>query len=168
MIPARMDTTPEIDLLLKDTAATEALARALVARTEIGDCFLLQGDLGAGKSLFARAFIRSLALRKDEEIPSPTFTLVQIYETSLGPLHHFDLYRLEQAEEAYELGLEEALDSGICLIEWPERLGTLQPAEALTIAFAFGESPSLRQVALSGDEHWARRLAGLEAELRHG
>ena len=168
MIPVRNETNPEIALLLKDVAATEALACALAARTEPGDCLLLRGDLGAGKSLFARAFIRALPPRSDEEIPSPTFTLVQIYEKDLGPLFHFDLYRLEHPEEAYELGLEEALDRGICLIEWPERLGALQPAEALTVAFAFGGSPTARRVVLAGDDPWARRLAGLETELGHG
>jgi tRNA threonylcarbamoyladenosine biosynthesis protein TsaE len=168
MIPARNQANLEIGLLLEDAAATEALARALAARAEAGDCFLLLGDLGAGKSLFARAFIRALPPQSDEEIPSPTFTLVQIYEKFLGPLYHFDLYRLEHPEEANELGLEEALDRGLCLIEWPERLGPFQPEGALSVAFAFGDSPSIRSVVLTGDDHWVRRLKGLEAELSHG
>lgn len=91
-----------------------------------GDIFLLKGPLGAGKSVFCRSFIRHL-VGEDIDVPSPTFTLVQTYDTLQSMIWHFDLYRLEAPEEIYELGWEEALQDNILLIEWPERLGTLKP-----------------------------------------
>lgn len=91
-----------------------------------GDIYTLQGLMGAGKSEFARAFIRKL-MGSDIDVPSPTFTLVQTYESDKGLIWHFDLYRLEDEEEIYEIGWEEALSDGILLIEWPERLGSLMP-----------------------------------------
>ena len=90
------------------------------------DVFLLQGPLGAGKSIFARAFIQYF-IGQDTEIPSPTFTLVQTYITDEAEMWHFDLYRLDDPEEIYELGWEEAHGQNLLLIEWPERLGHLKP-----------------------------------------
>jgi tRNA threonylcarbamoyladenosine biosynthesis protein TsaE len=120
------------------------------------------GDLGTGKTTFARAFIR--ALGGDEEVPSPTFTLVQLYELDRATIWHFDLYRLRAPEEAWELGIEEAFATGIALIEWPERLGPLLPERRLEIAFAFGERPEARHAALSAGADWAARLAGIAAD----
>lgn len=110
---------------------TAAIAAGIAARARAGDVFLLEGPLGAGKSVFARAFIRALC-GKDTDVPSPTFTLVQTYETGIAPLWHFDLYRLEDPEEIFELGWEDRADA-ICLIEWPERLGPHKPARTRTI-----------------------------------
>ncbi len=93
----------------------------------------LYGTLGAGKTTFARHFIRTLTY-KDMDVPSPTFTLVQEYDTSKGLLRHFDLYRLENKEEIYEIGWEDAIVTGINLIEWPERLGTLLPKKRTDIS----------------------------------
>ena len=93
----------------------------------------LKGELGAGKTSFARAFIRARG-GDDDEVPSPTFTLVQIYELPGATIWHFDLYRLRDPEEAWELGIEDAFRDGISLIEWPERLGALLPARRLEIA----------------------------------
>jgi len=124
---------------LPDEAATVAAARALAPSLSAGQTILLQGDLGAGKSTFARALIRALPLadgqvRPEEIVPSPTFTLVQIYERALGPVYHFDLYRLSLPEEVWELGWDEAQAEGLCLVEWPQRLGPIQPANALSLS----------------------------------
>lgn len=111
---------------------TTALAAKIAASAKGGDIFLLEGPLGAGKSVFARAFIRALC-GEDTDVPSPTFTLVQTYETKDDPLYHFDLYRLEDPEEIYEIGWEDALSGGIVLVEWPQRLGPHLPQNATRI-----------------------------------
>jgi len=112
---------------LPDERATEALGATLAGRLRIGDVVGLKGDLGAGKTTLARAIIRAAAGDPELIVPSPTFTLVEVYETPRGTFWHFDLYRLEAAEQVYELGWEEALAEGIALVEWPERLGRLLP-----------------------------------------
>ena len=112
---------------LPNEQATEALGATLAARLKPGDVVGLKGDLGAGKTTLARAIIRAAAADPDLIVPSPTFTLVEVYDTPRGPYWHFDLYRLERPEQIYELGWEEALADGISLIEWPERLGPLLP-----------------------------------------
>jgi tRNA threonylcarbamoyladenosine biosynthesis protein TsaE len=145
---------------LGDEAATVALARRIAAVARAGDVIALAGDLGTGKTRFARAFVDAAA-GDGEEVPSPTFTLVQTYESPAGPIWHFDLYRLARPEEAYELGIEEALTDGIALIEWPERLGGLLPAERLDIALAYGDRPTARRARLAGHRGWAPRLASL-------
>ena len=120
----------------------------------------MRGDLGAGKTSFARAFIRA---RGDahEEVPSPTFTLVQIYEARAVAIWHFDLYRLKSPEEAWELGIEDAFGDGIPLIEWPERLGPLLPAAARyrPSRSAIGRRRAARY--LTGSAAWRARLAAL-------
>jgi len=109
-----------IELFLGDEAATERLGEDLALALRPGDLIALDGDLGAGKTTLARALIRAMAGDPALEVPSPTFTLVQAYETRI-PIHHFDLYRLSDAQELEELGLSEALQSGAALVEWPER-----------------------------------------------
>lgn len=150
-------------------AATEADTRrigaALAARCRAGDCIALRGDLGAGKTSFARGFIQALA-QMQEEIVSPTFTLVQTYDavTSANEpvnLWHCDLYRLERAEEAQELGLEEALEHAITLIEWPEIIEGRLPAQRLEIAIKIAHDDT-RVLAFSGDASWGPRLASLK------
>jgi tRNA threonylcarbamoyladenosine biosynthesis protein TsaE len=111
---------------------TDSLARRLAEATEPGDTLLLSGALGAGKSYFARAFIRH-ALGPDaagEDIPSPSFTLVQIYETPVGEVWHADLYRLGSPGEVLELGLDLAMEEARCLVEWPERMAPDWPERA--------------------------------------
>ena len=147
---------------LADLAATESLAARLADRARIGDVIALSGGLGMGKTTFARAFIarRAGGLAAPIEVPSPTFTLVQFYYLPGGPVWHFDLYRLAAPEEAWELGLEEALASAISLIEWPERLGPLLPAHHVAVALAPGPHPGARRARLTlgaGDERWADR-----------
>lgn len=112
---------------LPNEAATEALGATLAARLKIGDVIGLKGELGTGKTTLARAIIRAAADDPGLIVPSPTFTLVEVYDTPLGAVWHFDLYRLETPEQVFELGWEEALAEGISLIEWPERLGPLLP-----------------------------------------
>ena len=112
---------------LPDESATERLGATLAERLRVGDVVGLKGELGAGKTTLARAIIRAAAGDRELIVPSPTFTLVEVYETPRGSFWHFDLYRLEAAEQVYELGWEEALAEGIVLLEWPERLGRLLP-----------------------------------------
>jgi tRNA threonylcarbamoyladenosine biosynthesis protein TsaE len=151
-----------LDIDLPNEAATAHLAARLAGRAQAGDVITLAGPLGAGKTSFARAFIRARG-SGDEEVPSPTFTLVEVYGFDSGPaVWHFDLYRLDRPGEAYELGIEEAFADGISLIEWPERLGPLLPAEHLTVALAPGATPEARRAPLEGSARWASRLAGLD------
>lgn len=153
---------------LPDEAATAALAANIAALAQAGDVIALSGDLGAGKTVFARAFIRSLPPAAEahgaqtEDVPSPTFTLVQVYERSPAPVWHVDLYRLETPEEVYELGLEDAFAEAILLIEWPERMGNLLPREHLEVRLDQGETPSARRATLVAGGSWVARLRTLE------
>lgn len=146
---------------LPDAEVTTRLGAALAPRLRAGDAVLLYGPLGMGKSTLARGLIRALT-RPDEDVPSPTFTLVQFYESG-PPVAHFDLYRLTRPEEAVEIGLDEALDRGAVLIEWPERLGddpvAWLGAEPLTIALA--EHQGGRRATVSGAGDWNERLSDL-------
>lgn len=114
-------------------AETEAFAHELADAARAGDIYLLDGDLGAGKTAFSRAFIRRLTNDTALNVPSPTFTLVQVYETSKAPVHHFDLYRLKEADEIFEIGWEDALAGGIVLVEWPDRLAEYRPKRAIEL-----------------------------------
>jgi tRNA threonylcarbamoyladenosine biosynthesis protein TsaE len=127
MLESRHRKMPAFSMPLANEIATESLGATLAARLKPGDVVGLKGDLGAGKTTLARAIIRAAAGDPDLIVPSPTFTLVEVYETPRGAFWHFDLYRLEAPEQIYELGWEEALAEGIVLLEWPERLGELLP-----------------------------------------
>ena len=118
---------PAFSMSLPDEAATEQLGATLAQRLKPGDVVALIGGLGAGKTTLARAILRAASGDAAMVVPSPTFTLVEVYDTPRGTFWHFDLYRLEQPEQVFELGWEEALAEGIVLIEWPERLGPLLP-----------------------------------------
>jgi len=134
---------------------TCALARRLGAALVPGDVLLLSGDIGAGKTHFARCLIQSL-LTMPEDVPSPTFTLVQTYDTRAGELWHADLYRLSDPDQCAELGLTDAFETAICLVEWPDRLADLAPAEALTLEFSAGPEDTERRIILTGDpKRWA-------------
>ena len=128
-------------MILQDEAATARLGAAIAAQVRTGEAICLSGPLGAGKSTLARALIRALTT-PTEEVPSPTFTLVQFYEGPRLKVAHFDLYRLSNPDEAYEIGLDEALDEGAAVIEWPERLCGRLPADRLDV-----------EIGPSGD-HW--------------
>ncbi|MGQ9370922.1 tRNA (adenosine(37)-N6)-threonylcarbamoyltransferase complex ATPase subunit type 1 TsaE [Azospirillum sp. ST 5-10] len=147
---------------LPDESATEALARRLAPHLGRGDVLLLKGDLGAGKTAFARALIRALAGDGEAEVPSPTFTLVQTYDTPAGPVWHFDLYRLSGPEEVEELGWDEAAD-GVALVEWPDRLGPLLPRNRFELTLAAGPTAGSRRAELAGFGAAAARLAAFGA-----
>ncbi|MBN9465504.1 tRNA (adenosine(37)-N6)-threonylcarbamoyltransferase complex ATPase subunit type 1 TsaE [Brevundimonas sp.] len=141
-------------IALSDAEATTRLGQVIAPLLAPGDSVLLYGPLGMGKSTLARGLIRALTT-PDEDVPSPTFTLVQFYD-SAPPVAHFDLYRLTRPEEAFEIGLDEALDEGCAVIEWPERLGEaperfLGP-DRLTLIIA--EDGDGRLATVSGAGRW--------------
>lgn len=145
-----------IRLTLADESATIALGEDLALALKAGDCLALHGDLGAGKSTLSRAFIRALADMPELDVPSPTFTLVQSYETT-PPIAHFDLYRLGSSDELDELGLDEALETGICLIEWPERAEDRLPKACLHLTYAFNKQGG-REVEFTGPAPLLNRI----------
>ena len=155
-IAAMSATSSAVLLTLAGLAATEALAAAIAKRVRRGDAILLEGPLGAGKTAFARAFLRAATDDPALEVPSPSFTLVQSYATPLGAVHHFDLWRIDSPAALIELGWDEAL-ADIVLVEWPDRLGPLRPADALTIALQ-PAAGGARRAVLSG---WTERIGGL-------
>jgi tRNA threonylcarbamoyladenosine biosynthesis protein TsaE len=146
---------------LPDETATAALAVRVAGVARAGDVIALKGELGAGKTVFARAFIR--ARGGTGEVPSPTFTLVQVYDLDPVPVWHFDFYRLRTQEEAWELGIEDAFAAAISLIEWPERIGELLPARRLQVALTFGYRPEQRRAVLTGGALWRERLVEIAA-----
>ena len=146
--------TPILTRQISDEAAMADFAARLAPHFGNGDTLLLSGSIGAGKTAFARGFIRA-KLGRIEDVPSPTFTLVQTYETDEGEIWHCDLYRLTHPDEALELGLDEAFETAICLIEWPDRLGDAAPENALHLAFSAG--PASHEVTISGDADWQAR-----------
>ena len=148
-----------IALDLPDEAATAALAARIAAVAAPGDVIALRGELGAGKTSFVRAFIR--ARGGEGPVPSPTFTLAQLYDLPSGPVWHFDFYRLKRAEDAWELGIEEAFADAISLIEWPERAAAVLPAPRLDITLRQGPTPVSRRAELVGYGDWEARLAAL-------
>jgi tRNA threonylcarbamoyladenosine biosynthesis protein TsaE len=161
------DTSRQLDLA--DQAATEALANCLSGQLHKGDVVALSGDLGAGKTAFARAFIRACGQKQGtliDEVPSPTFTIVQIYDEVDPAVWHVDLYRLEDRADTIELGLEEAFEEGISLIEWPDRLGDAMPTDHLSLNFRMTDIEGARQLVISGHGTWRDRLASLETETR--
>jgi tRNA threonylcarbamoyladenosine biosynthesis protein TsaE len=127
MLESRHRKMPAFSMSLPDERATDQLGATLAARLRRGDVIGLKGELGAGKTSLARSILRAAADDPELIVPSPTFTLVEVYETPRGAFWHFDLYRLETPEQVFELGWEEALAGGISIIEWPERLGPLLP-----------------------------------------
>ena len=148
-------------IALPDAEATTRLGQAVARLLQSGDSVLLYGPLGMGKSTLARGLIRALTT-PDEDVPSPTFTLVQFYEGEPA-VAHFDLYRLTRPDEAFEIGLDEALDDGCAVIEWPERLGDdpgrfLRP-DRLTIEIS--EQGDGRLATVSGVGAWETRIKEL-------
>jgi tRNA threonylcarbamoyl adenosine modification protein YjeE len=139
---------------LPDLGATRSLGARIAASLQPGDTVALAGELGAGKTTLARAILAGLGVT--ETVPSPTFTLVQSYDTPRLCVSHFDLYRLKREKELDELGLDEALELGAALIEWPERAGSRLPPERLAVQLR--AEPDGRRADLSGPSRW-RELA---------
>lgn len=146
----------EFALHLKNEEDTQKLGTILSNFVRISDCFALFGDLGAGKTTFSRGFIQAI-LQTNEEIPSPTFTIVQTYEIDDETLYHFDLYRLENEEEIWELGWEE-ISNGISLIEWPERAKKYLPKNRVEINLKFNAASRIANISIFGNgefiEYW--------------
>ena len=159
------------ELILDGPEATAALGARIARALRPGDLVALSGPLGAGKSVLARGLVRALT-SPAEEVPSPTFTLIQLYDGPAFPLAHMDLYRLKRPEEAWELGLEDALADGAAVVEWPERLGALLPADRLHVTLgpasgADADGPVVapgaegRLARLEGFGAWTGRVADL-------
>ena len=147
-----------------DLSACQRLAAGLAPLLKTGDILTFEGNLGTGKTEFCRALIHAIGYT--EEVPSPTFNLVQIYEPTLDDLNtptiwHIDLYRIEKPEDIFELGIEEAFDTAITLIEWPDRMGHFLPKGNLEINIKMGEVDGSRKITISGNNHWKTRLERL-------
>ncbi|MDA0998641.1 MAG: tRNA (adenosine(37)-N6)-threonylcarbamoyltransferase complex ATPase subunit type 1 TsaE [Proteobacteria bacterium] len=148
---------------LADETATGQIAARLAGCVAKGDVIALSGGLGAGKTAFARALINALP-GGAEEVPSPTFTLVQTYDRGELCVYHFDLYRIEIPDEVFELGIDDAFSDGVSLIEWPERMGRLLPERALTLRLSIS-GPTARHLSILGGDAWRARL---ERAFGHG
>ncbi|HEU0163363.1 MAG TPA: tRNA (adenosine(37)-N6)-threonylcarbamoyltransferase complex ATPase subunit type 1 TsaE [Rhizomicrobium sp.] len=137
-------------IALPDLDATLRLGGGIAAGLKPGDAVALWGDLGAGKTTLARAILRALGVTGD--VPSPTFTLVQGYDTPGLPVSHYDLYRLKEAREIDELGFDDALADGAVLVEWPERAPEALPTDALHVRLSLVDG--MRQARLTGPARW--------------
>lgn len=148
-------------LHIPDLAAVDRLGRAIAQEARAGDILALSGDLGAGKTTLARAVLSHLGLTEDA--PSPTFTIVQTYDAPplRLPVWHVDLYRLEEAEETVELGLDEAFDTALSLIEWPERMGPFMPHDRLWLSLAPATSGEGRTLTVDAPPAWEERAKRL-------
>jgi tRNA threonylcarbamoyladenosine biosynthesis protein TsaE len=151
-------------LTLETAEETADLARQIAGRLGAGDVLLLEGPLGVGKTHFARALIQARLAEFDavEDVPSPSYTLVQIYNAGPLEIWHVDLYRLTGVDDLLELGLEHAFESALCIVEWPERLGALAPQTALWLRFSYGGDETCRRLELESESpRWAPLLRDL-------
>lgn len=163
-MPDKVPLAEAVSIRLADETMTAALGRALAHLARAGDVIALRGDLGSGKTALARAFINALPQPGGgvpEEVPSPTFTLVQTYDRAPATVWHFDLYRVHDPQEIDELGWDEAIGEGIVLVEWPERLGARLPEERLDILMTYPETGEGRMAVLEGTGAWATRVKEL-------
>jgi tRNA threonylcarbamoyladenosine biosynthesis protein TsaE len=145
---------------LRNAEETANFAHVLSKNVQSGDTILLSGPVGAGKTHFARSFVKSLLIA-DEDVPSPTFTLVQTYDTQIGEVWHADLYRLSAEQEIEELGLSDAMIEAVCLIEWPDRLGSYTPTDALHIDITPLSALDERSVIAHWNHpKWAKKIKG--------
>lgn len=148
-----------ISITLPSPENTARLAVEMASRLEPGDIILLDGPIGSGKTHFARSLIQA-SLPEPEDVPSPTFTLIQVYDTGSHEIWHADLYRLTSQDEVEELGLVEAFETAVCVVEWPEKLGDLRPAAALTVQFqTLPDAEDARQLTLTwSNPKWDEKL----------
>lgn len=142
---------PAQTISLPNAQATLALGARLAAHLVPGDVVALHGGLGAGKTTLVRGLLQAL-LGDDVEVPSPTYTLVQVYETNIGEVWHGDMYRLARPEDGEELGLWDAFEDAVCLIEWPDKLGGFWPKDALSITLDFQDAG--RSARIMGARDW--------------
>ena len=148
-----------IDVVLElDEAGVARLAEALALKLVAGDCIALDGDLGAGKSTLARAFIRASLGDHEAEVPSPTFPIEQVYETQRGPIAHYDLYRLSGGGELADIGFEERQPVSVILVEWPERAIEMLPTARLDVSLSPGGVPDRRRLQLRASGAIAARV----------
>lgn len=140
-----------LEFATSSEAETKALAAKLALALKPGDCLAFFATLGMGKSVFCRAIIQTL-IPKVDHVPSPTFTLVQTYDNDKIEIWHFDLYRLEEPEEIFELGMDEALQNAITLIEWPQNMGAFLPQNAVKVTIVAGQSPNERIIKIDTDK----------------
>lgn len=148
--------------VLPSPRATQLLAERIAPLLTAGDVILLRGHIGAGKTHFSRSIIKKL-IPNQQDVPSPTFTLVQTYDAPAFEIWHCDLYRLTSPDEALELGLDDAFDEAVCLIEWPDRLAEEIPNDALLLTFDAPDQDSRTIKAESDNPRWAAVL-----DLIHG
>lgn len=152
---------PPLSVTVRDEEALQPIAAALGALLRRGDVVTLTGELGAGKTAFCRALINSLGAG-GEEVPSPTFTLVQVYDAQQPEIWHFDLYRLENENDILELGWEDARRHAAVLVEWPQRLGGLLPRDRLEISITFDKDlATARRLDIAAQGSWQARLDAL-------
>lgn len=159
-------TGPTLTCLLSDPPATDAVAQRLAMLVTAGDVLLLHGPVGAGKTAFARALVTALRTRAGlppEDVPSPTFTLVQTYDVGTFEVWHADLYRLAGPDAVVELGLDAAFGTALCLIEWPDRLGADRPDAAVDVTLEHAPDDQ-RRLTLTGPERTLHRLRPAFAE----
>lgn len=142
------------EIICKTQDETELLARKIAEVAKTGDVFALYGTLGMGKSVFARAFIKHLC--DVEDVPSPTFTLLQTYSSLKGDIYHFDLYRLKHADEVFELGFEDVVYGGITLVEWPENAGGWLPKDIIKISIVSHETGRIFNIETNSEERSTR------------
>ncbi|MGH1412514.1 MAG: tRNA (adenosine(37)-N6)-threonylcarbamoyltransferase complex ATPase subunit type 1 TsaE [Pelagimonas sp.] len=154
-------TTHHIRSTLSSPDATAKTAQSMAEHLKPGDVLLLEGGIGAGKTHFARSLIQSLQ-DVPEDVPSPTFTLVQVYDTPKGEVWHTDLYRIGSADDCVELGLTDAFESAICLVEWPDKLADLTPPNALHLHLIDSHQDDRRDLIYTwSDPRWTDVVNGL-------
>ena len=161
----RMCQSVSAQIFLESAEDTAGLAALIAPLLTASDTLLLAGEVGSGKTHFARAIIQSRlgAVSAVEDVPSPTYTLVQTYNDGICDIWHADLYRLSGQDEVIELGLADAFQDAICLIEWPDRLGNLNPGNPLNIEFFHTEAEGSRTATITGDvDKWSKLNSALE------